>query len=190
MRFILIVFALALGAQPPREPQPFFRALDADRNGVLSAAELSKAPAVLKSFDADGDGFVSAAEFRSGGLSAEAKETIETLLAFDKNGDGKIVAGELPERMQGLMARGDLNKDGAISRDEVTKLAASMKPQEDDFRGPPDRVFDALHVSKEGRLTAGDVAASAKSLLTLDADGDGQLGEREISPRREFRKKR
>lgn len=191
MRIVLIFITLALGAQPPRGPQPLFRALDEDRNGVLSAAELSKAPAALKSFDADDDGFVSAAEFRSGGLSREARETVETLSAFDKNGDGRITAAELPERMQGLMARGDRDKDGALSREEVTKLAAGMKPQEDEFRGPPDRVFDALHVSKEGRLTAADIAAAAKSLLTLDTDGDGQLGESEISPRRgEFRKRR
>lgn len=190
MKFSVIIFALSMVAQPPRGPQPFFRALDEDRNGTLSASELSKAPAILKSFDADGDGFVSAAEFRSGGLSREAKETVDTLLSFDKNGDGKIGAAELPERMQGLVARGDLNKDGVLGRDEITRLAAGMKPPEEDFEGPPDRAFDALNVSKSGRLSAAEIAAAAKSLLTLDADGDGQLGEREISPRREFRRKR
>ena len=44
-------------------------------------------------------------------------------MAFDKNGDGKLSASELPERMRGLLARADANKDGFVDKDELTRLA-------------------------------------------------------------------
>jgi hypothetical protein len=66
-----------------------------------------------------------------GGLTEE--DMIERLMAFDKNNDGKITRDELPERMQGLIARGDTNNDGALDRDEVRKLARTLT--RDDFAG-------------------------------------------------------
>ena len=44
-------------------------------------------------------------------------------MALDKNGDGKLGADELPERMRGVLARADTNKDGYVDKDELTKLA-------------------------------------------------------------------
>ena len=52
-------------------------------------------------------------------------DIVERLLAFDKNKDGKITTDELPERMQHLIAHGDANKDGALDKDEIMKLAAN-----------------------------------------------------------------
>src|SRR5262249_52114855 len=65
------------------------------------------------------------------GLTEE--DMIERLMAFDKNKDGKITKDELPERMQGLIARGDTNKDGALDKDEIKKLASTLT--RDDFVG-------------------------------------------------------
>jgi hypothetical protein len=53
-----------------------------------------------------------------------ADDVIERILSFDKNKVGKITADELPERMQYLVEKGDTNKDGALDRDEIKKLAA------------------------------------------------------------------
>jgi hypothetical protein len=52
-------------------------------------------------------------------------DIVERLMAFDKNKDGKVTKDELPERMHGLIARGDTNKDGALDRDEIKKLAST-----------------------------------------------------------------
>jgi Ca2+-binding EF-hand superfamily protein len=51
-------------------------------------------------------------------------EIVERIMGFDKNRDGKVTKDELPERMHGLIARGDTNKDGALDRDEIKKLAS------------------------------------------------------------------
>src|SRR5262245_38318443 len=52
-------------------------------------------------------------------------DVVEHILSFDKNKDGKVSKDELPERMQGLIAKGDTNKDGALDKDEIKKLATN-----------------------------------------------------------------
>jgi hypothetical protein len=53
-------------------------------------------------------------------------EMVEWLMSFDKDKKGKITKEDLPERMQFLIEKGDLNKDGALDRDEIRKLVSSM----------------------------------------------------------------
>lgn len=43
---------------------PLMRALDTDKDGALSAAEIAAAPTALKTLDKDGDGILSAEELR------------------------------------------------------------------------------------------------------------------------------
>jgi hypothetical protein len=52
-------------------------------------------------------------------------DIVERIMAFDKNKDGKVTKDELPERLHYLIDRGDLNKDGALDRDEIRKLASA-----------------------------------------------------------------
>jgi hypothetical protein len=47
---------------------------------------------------------------------------IDRLLSFDANKDHRIARDELPERMQGLVGRGDKNQDGVLTSDEVVAL--------------------------------------------------------------------
>ena len=56
-----------------------------------------------------------------------ADQIVERIMAFDKNNDGKITLDELPERMQHLIALGDVNKDGALDKDEIRKLAVTLE---------------------------------------------------------------
>ena len=46
----------------------------------------------------------------------------ERLLSFDADKDLRISRDELPERMQGLIARGDKNANGALDFDEIGAL--------------------------------------------------------------------
>jgi hypothetical protein len=57
-----------------------------------------------------------------------ADDLIDRLMAFDKNGDGKVTKDELPERMQALFEQGDTNRDGALDREEVKRLADRAPP--------------------------------------------------------------
>lgn len=114
---------------------PVIQALDTDKDGEISADEIAKAPAALKTLDKNGDGKLSAEELRPnmrgpggdrGGPRADTTEVVNGMMAFDKNGDGKLSAEELPERMRGIVARADTDKDGFASRDELTKALASQ----------------------------------------------------------------
>jgi hypothetical protein len=53
---------------------------------------------------------------------------VDRILSFDANGDDRIARDELPERMEGLVSRGDKNQDGFLTRDEVFPLVDTRSP--------------------------------------------------------------
>jgi len=128
---------------------PLMQALDADGDGELSAAEISNASAALKKLDKNGDGKLDGEELRpamggrggpggpggSAGGAASAAERVSQLMAMDKNGDGKLAADELPERMQGLIARADSNKDGSVTKAELEAFMAQQPQRQGGGRG-------------------------------------------------------
>ncbi len=127
------------GGPPPRM-NPLFAALDTNGDGVIDAQEIASAAASLKKLDRNGDGKISEDEVRptfegrgpggrggpGGPGGANIEETVARMLQFDKNGDGKLSKDELPERMAGMMERGDSDKDGFLSRDELLQLARAQ----------------------------------------------------------------
>ena len=100
------------------------QALDTDKDGELSAAEIANAPAALKTLDKDGDGKLSPEELRPPKPGPEA--FAQRLMNQDKDGDGKVSKEELPERMQRMFDRADANGDGFIDKAEADKLAEQM----------------------------------------------------------------
>ncbi|MBI5768951.1 MAG: hypothetical protein HZA93_14235 [Verrucomicrobia bacterium] len=124
------------GGPPPRMMNPIFAALDANGDGVIDEQEIANAPAALKKLDRNGDGKLTEDEVRPAfggrggpggpGGPVNVDEIVVRMLQFDKNGDGKLSKDELPERMMGMMERGDLNKDGFLTRDELVQLARAQ----------------------------------------------------------------
>jgi EF-hand domain pair len=119
---------------------PIIAALDTDGDGELSAKEIDNAAAALRTLDKNRDGKLTREEFlgtaRGGGPGGpNTAELVARMMAFDKNGDGKLSKDELPERMQGLLARADANKDGFVDKDELTKLAQQQAGRNQGF-GP------------------------------------------------------
>ncbi|MFN7919534.1 MAG: hypothetical protein U0Q16_05520 [Bryobacteraceae bacterium] len=230
-KLIFITFSLALLAQRDRDGEgrrgfggpggegrpsfmrmhPVLAAIDADHDGVITAEERAAAPRVLKGLDKNGDGVLSGEELRpqfrggpgerGGEQRANSADMVNNLMAFDRNGDGVLEKEEVPERMQGLFARGDTNKDGKLTRDELTKLAsAQSSPGEgrrgeggrgeggrgEGGRGGPggfrDPITAALDTDGDGTVSQAEIANSAQSLAKLDRNNDGRITEEEVRP--------
>jgi cytochrome c peroxidase len=61
----------------------------------------------------------------------------ERLASFDVNADYRLSRHELPERMQGLVARGDANADAALDWNEIRKLVNAASPGRAPVLTPP-----------------------------------------------------
>ncbi len=214
MRTLLVCWILvaALPAQDgPRERPGFgrgpglgFMALDTDHDGTISAKEIANAPESLRKLDKNGDGQITEEEVRpprppereTAGPGPD--ELVETLMAFDKNHDGKLSKDELPERMQGTFERGDTNKDGFLTADEIRVMAkaqAAPRARDGEERRRPeggpgrggmmmrsDPIFAALDTDHDGVLSANEIRDAAKSLKALDKNNDGQITADEARP--------
>ena len=155
------------GQNPPRRPQggdraemagamaqrmPLLLALDADKDGSISASEIENASKALATLDKDGDGALSPEELRPdfaamardgvpregqpGAKGAPSKEMMARMFEQrDVNKDGKLSGDEIPERMQQNVSRMDENGDGAIDKSEMEKAMAKMGDRAGQARG-------------------------------------------------------
>lgn len=137
---------------------PLMMALDANSDGVISTEEINNASVALRKLDKNSDGKLTEDELRPefpGGPGGRGEgfggpnpdEMVKQLLEFDKNGDGQLSKSEVPERMSGLFERGDTNKDGVLSKDELRKLAEAQsggvrRDEHDDHREGGRRPFN------------------------------------------------
>jgi len=60
---------------------------------------------------------------------------LDRILSFDANADNRISRDELPERMEGLVRRGDLNKDGFLTPNEIVLLVDVSSAPRQSSRG-------------------------------------------------------
>ena len=126
------------GAQ--KFPPPIAVVLDADSNGVLSAAEIDQAPSQLLKLDQNNDGQLTAEELCPGGLGRGGQECPwggqgqgkgrracangqkSVLLAiFDSDKDGSVTSAEINGAAAALKVL-DKNKDGQVSAEEIRPL--------------------------------------------------------------------
>ena len=186
---------LAPAQRPGMAPQPrlVLQALDLDKNGVLSADEIAAAPKNLLKLDRNGDGKITAGEVMPRVESAPSPDDLAArLMEFDKTHKGYLTAADLPERMQGIFARGNANHDGRLTADELQKLGAQQStPEGPAARGGRtgagpfrfDPLLAALDLNHDGELSPEEIAAAATSLLVLDKNGNGQLEADELKMR-------
>jgi hypothetical protein len=101
------------------------------RTLVLPAAALLLAVAVVSAQP------LARGKDRPASPSSVAENPVERMMAFDKNKDGKLTRDEITDkRLLRLFDRADANKDGVVTREELTALFAKEKPAEGGF-GPP-----------------------------------------------------
>jgi hypothetical protein len=160
----LTAVALAQTSPAPHHPapgsgtpafrgHPLVRVMDLDRDGALSATEVTQAPITLGGLDTDGDGSLSAAELhphRGGPRRPDRASTPGP----DQRPGRPVGAG--PNRPEGG--------------------AASGRPH------PADLVMLALDANADGILAAAELANATRSLSALDGNQDGALSRDELRP--------
>lgn len=114
---------------------PIVRVLDADHDGVISAAEIANAAAAILTLDANKDGAITKddapvppadapqrpADAPTPPEGARPHPNDPIMLALDANSDGELSATEIANASTSLKAL-DLNKDGQLTADEYRPL--------------------------------------------------------------------
>ncbi|MFM9092429.1 MAG: hypothetical protein ACKOUK_11920, partial [Verrucomicrobiota bacterium] len=138
---------------PAFRGHPLVRVMDLDRDGALSATELTQAPITLGGLDTDGDGSLSSAELHPhrGGPRRPAHA-------------GQPTADQRPGRPAGAGPQRPAAHAGAPRAH------------------PSDLVMLALDANEDGVLAAAELANATRSLGALDSNKDGQLTPDELRP--------
>jgi Ca2+-binding EF-hand superfamily protein len=157
--------------------QETFTRLDANRDGKLTADELTDA-GKFKACDANADGAVTLEELRAAvekmapkpNPAADAEKKFKEL---DKNADGKLSAEEIgkPELFTAL----DKNADGAVTLDEVKAHLAAQGGKPGDKPADPAAAaakMKAHDKNGDGKLSAEEVG-NPELFKALDANADG-----------------
>ncbi|WP_238547651.1 EF-hand domain-containing protein [Meridianimarinicoccus roseus] len=120
--------ALARDGGPMR---PDFSQIDADGDGLITAAELdSHGAARFAALDADGDGALSADELAAMTQRIQADSAVRMIARFDADGDRKLSQAEMPgpDRTR-MMARMDINEDGVLDAGEFASAGRHGGPR-------------------------------------------------------------
>jgi EF hand len=112
-------------------PQPLMMALDTDKDGELSAAEIAAASASLLTLDADGDGILKGTELRPAPPAppkdGEKPKPGDQIMRLDTDKDGYVTFAEFTAPMKEVFTKIDTNKDNRIDKDEAA-AAPPMPP--------------------------------------------------------------
>lgn len=131
---------------------PLMMALDADKDGSISASEIENASKALAKLDKDGDGALSPEEIRPdfaamardglmpggqpGSNGAPTKEMMARMFEQrDTDKDGKLSGDEIPDRMRENLSRVDENGDSAVDKSEMERAMAKMGDRAGQGRG-------------------------------------------------------
>jgi EF hand len=125
--FAALAFVARHGGRQPQWSfeEPYFRetwvvrVLDADHDGIISAAEIANAPAALRTLDTDHDGALSAAECGAPArYGPQFMQFHPVLAALDRDHDGQISASEIANAPAALRTL-DRDGDGDLTTDEL-----------------------------------------------------------------------
>lgn len=196
---------------------PFMGAVDADKNGAITAEEFDAFQAKLFSeADTDGDGSLSEGELTAhfaaqsemhgsksapraprpedasgrGRRDAMRDRSPEEIIGYlDKDDDAMISREEAPEPMQRRFDRLDANEDGSIDASELQTMQDRMAQAHKQGRGQ--HMMERADKNKDGKIQENEAPKwLADKFGELDENGDGELEEKELAQLRKHMKRR
>jgi len=181
-------------APPPEPPVPEFervpdpkavqKAADRNGDGVIDKREARRAGDIGKAFDwvdQNGDGRVTEEELRRACNAIRQRHEEERrrrgrqkafrvpFAQWDKNGDDRLDQTEFRERRY-LFSRIDLDRDAAITPDEVERYVRSVEGE--DFVGRYD-------LNEDGKVTLVEFGGHPAAFRRADVNGDGVVTRRD-----------
>lgn len=159
---------------PRNRPRPpLLNALDADGDGVISAAELQNAPTALRSLDANKDGSLTPNEF-------QPKPPENGDRPRPPDGPPPIRPNSAGPGKQGN--RGQNN--GPIGQRRPGGSPENRGQRPEHGHRPPPPLISALDADRDHEISPSEIDQAANHLKALDKNNDGQLTEDEICPPR------
>lgn len=189
-----------LGAGPVqqrREPVTFFSILDANRDGVVTRAEIAEAEANPMKFQLSGlqtapvfDALkrstlteFSAADFdrtlMEFSKSVQRSKRAEAFKDLDVDGDGTISVAEVPREfrplLEELLSMARMPLDSRITLEELDRIAkvARLAPPKAAPRVPA--AFQLIDLNRDGFIQPAELVDIVDRLAKLDTDGDDKL---------------
>jgi hypothetical protein len=111
-----------------------------------------------------------------GGGPPPADDLVVRMMAFDKDNDGKLTKAEVTdERLHRLFDRADVNKDGSVTKEELTALEAKEKGNDRGprgFGGPPGGPMMGM-MPRPGEI----LSPMVQQRLRLSSEQEEQLGQ-------------
>lgn len=185
---------------------PVIAALDTNKDGELSADEITAASSELRKLDKDGDGKLSRQEIlprfeggpmREGMARGEGRPDGQPrdgqpggprpggdfFRSRDTNGDGRISREEAPEKLKENFERIDGNKDGFIDPAELSNLFGGQGRPEGrgpDGRGPEGKPDGEARREQSPEKREAIVRESNERFKAADKNGDGKLSRDEV----------
>lgn len=172
------------GQRPPGPmPDPLVRALDTDKDGIISADEIKNASDSLKKLDKNNDGQLTRDEYAPPPPPPPQGD------GQRKGGprDGAKAAGGAPKPTDKKPDDWPFGKDKNATTTSDTKGGADKPAGDPPAKGqrpppPPSPLLQALDTDGDGTISADEIGKAAESLAKLDKNNDGQLGPREYMP--------
>jgi Ca2+-binding EF-hand superfamily protein len=151
-------------------------ALDADQDGVISAAEIEAAAEALLTLDANGDGTLTPEEFAPPrGEGPPHGPGCGRIMEADADGDGTVTLEEFQAGAEEKFARIDANGDGQLTPDDRPEACPQGRRG-----GPRGGRFMRADSDGDGVVTLEEFMAHVQEVFTrIDADGDGSIDEAE-----------
>lgn len=157
--------------------EQFFQRLDKDRSSAVEKSEFKLGDRLMQKHDLDRDGMLAPNEIDppiGAGFEAFANQNPDTLLErYDGNKDGKLSSGELPGGAKSVFARADQDKDGAVSREELSKALANARDYQ--FQRLPQGFLERYDLNEDKKVSRTEYPGDDATFARLDANGDGAI---------------
>jgi len=165
-----------------------FSHLDRDGDGRVAAFEGAEALMFLTTeADADRDGALSAAElsaFLEDAAASDRAEREDLFAEFDADGDGRLTAEELPGELAAIVPVADLDGTGSLSLAELLATDAFDDPRYF-FEGELLEFLGEVDADGDGAFALADMPADAQAefaeqFAELDVNADGFVDKAEL----------